>query len=323
VTPSEPADARGGGAGWWSKLLSLGVSVSILLILGYWCSAHRADFSRTLGRMKIGYFVTAVTMIPVYMAVRGIRLDVLLGKSGRSVGLLRAMAITFIGTSLNVLLPSNLGDVAKAYYAYRYNLPKEVALSVVIFDKAFGMTAAMLVGMAAAASQGLWPAVGLAGLVGTALIFIIFLPRLVPWRLLGWALKKTMGKTLARDRALEASRLPLGLKLTAIVLSLAACGLVYVQYYLLCRALGLNVSLIFALVVSPLMDLAKAVPLTANGLGTREAVAVFMLGRTGIQAGDAMLSSLIYTAVSLWIPALIGAPFVWLAVHARPQGTGS
>jgi glycosyltransferase 2 family protein len=305
-----------------SKLISLGVSLAILIALGL--SAKKVDLIGALRQINLAHLALAVALMPVAMAVRGFRLDGILAKSGKRLGLARAMTITFIGTSLNVLLPSNMGDVVKAYYAYRYNLAKEVVLSVVIIDKVFAMIAAMLVGMVAAASQNLWPAAGLAGLISLGLITVVFVPQLIPWRLLSWVLSKTLGRTLGHERAIEASRLPLRLKLTSVLLSLLACALAYSQYYLICRALGLSVPIALVWVAAPLMDLAKAVPMTANGLGTREAVAVYMLGRTGVPSGDALLSSLIFTAVSLWAPALVGAPFVWLATRTgRDQATVS
>lgn len=307
--------------GWVGKLVSLGVSVAILVVL--WWSAQQAGLLAKLRQLDPMYVLLAVALMPIALTVRGMRLDVLLGKSGRRIGVWPATSIAFIGTSLNVLLPSNLGDVAKAYYAYRHNLAKEVALSVVIIDKAFGMTAAMLVGLAAAVSESMWAAAGVAGLIAAGLVTLIFLPQLIPWRLLAWALDKTLGKHLAHERAIEASRFPMPTKLAALGLSLVACGLAYGQYYVVCGSLGLPVPIAAVWVTAPLMDLAKAVPLTANGLGTREAVAVYMLGRIGVASGDAMLSSLVFSAVSLWAPALVGAPFVWLAIRRQPPARPS
>jgi len=299
-------------------VLSLLVSLGILAVL--WRSARQVHLMESLRHIDRRELFLILSLLPIQIAVRGMRLNLLLSKSGCRIGVLRGMIVTLIGTSLNVLLPSNLGDVAKAYYAYRYRLSKEVALSVVIIDKVFAMTSAMLLGIAAAASQGLWGPFGLACGVAAGLVTIIFVPQLIPWRMLGWALNKTLGKTLSHERALEASRLPLSFKLAAVALSLVSCALVYGQYHLICGAMGLAIPSTLAWAVAPVMDLAKAIPLTANGLGTREAVAVLMLGRIGIPSGDAMLSSLFFTAVSLWAPALAGVPFVWLAVHRRGRG---
>ncbi len=313
----EPPKVSGG---WITKLISLAVSIAIVAVL--WATARQEDLLANLAEIHVPTLLIAVLLMPLGMMARGARFDLLLGKSGRRIGLVKATTITFIGTSLNVLLPSNLGDVAKSYYAYRYNLAKEVALSVVIIDKAFGMTAAMLVGMFAALSEGMLTAALLAGVVAAGLVMLIFVPQLIPWRLLAWLLDKTLGKKLRHDRALEASRFSTPLKLAAIGLSFVACSFAYAQYYVICRAMGLDVPLLFVWVTAPLMDLSKAVPLTANGLGTREAVAAFMLARVGVARGDALLSSLVFTATSLWLPALIGAPFVWLALSTR-GGRGS
>ncbi|MBN1346054.1 MAG: flippase-like domain-containing protein [Phycisphaerae bacterium] len=311
-TTSTPRSVAGS---WIGKLVSLGVSIAILAIL--WYSASQKDLLGSLGEIDLGYLALAVVLMPMAMVVRSVRLDTILAHSGRRLGLVRAMIVTFVGTSLNILLPSNLGDVAKAYYGYRFNLAKEVVLSVVIIDKAFGMIAAMSLGLVAATAEGLWEALALGALVSSGLIVLVFVPRLIPWRLMAWVLRKTLGKHLAHERALEASRLPLRIKMAALGLSWIACLLAYTQYYVLCRALGLAVPLTYVYAAAPLMDLAKVVPLTANGLGTREAVAVYFLGRIGVPSGPALVSSLLYTAVSLWAPALVGAPFVWLAIRSR------
>ncbi len=322
-TTAPPNAAPTIAGSWVGKLVSLAGSVAILMIL--WYSASQKDLLGSLREIDLRYLALAVVLMPLAVAVRSFRLDTILGHSGRRLGLARAMIVTYVGTSLNVLLPSNLGDVAKAYYGYRFNLAKEVVLSVVIIDKAFGMIAAMSLGLAAAASEGLWEGLALGALVASGLIVLVFVPRLIPWRLMGWVLKKTLGKHLAHERALEASRLPLRVKAAALGLSLIACLLAYTQYYVMCRALGLAIPLTYVYAAAPLMDLAKVVPLTANGLGTREAVAVYFLAKIGVPSGQALISALLYAAVSLWTPALVGAPFVWLAIRsggpkAKPTG---
>ncbi len=304
--------------GCLTKIVALLLSLAILIVL--WSSARKTDLLDTLAQARLLPLLLAVVLMPIGLTVRGARLDVLLANSGRRIGVLAATSITFIGTSLNVLLPSNLGDVAKSYYAYRYNLAKEVALSVVIIDKVYAMTAAMLLGVLAALSQRMWGAAALAGMVTAGLVTLIFVPQLIPWRLFAWGLDKVLGKKLAHERALGASRFPAGTKLIAVLMSLVACSIAYTQYYLVCQSLGLNVSPVVVLVAAPLMDLSKAIPLTANGLGTREAVAVLMLGGVGVGRGDAMLSSLVFSAISLWAPAMVGAPLVWMAIHRSPAG---
>jgi len=60
------------------------------------------------------------------------------------------------------------------------------------------------------------------------------------------------------------------------------------------------------------------IPITPGGLGFVEAVLVWLLVVSGISSQDALLATLAYRIVSLWLPILCGVP-AWLA-HRRRYG---
>jgi uncharacterized protein (TIRG00374 family) len=71
-------------------------------------------------------------------------------------------------------------------------------------------------------------------------------------------------------------------------------------------ALGLTVSPGQVFFVSTMMVIATLLPISPNGMGLREAAAVYLFGQVGIGAGEAVLVPLLYFAVDMAFSALGG-----------------
>jgi uncharacterized protein (TIRG00374 family) len=71
-------------------------------------------------------------------------------------------------------------------------------------------------------------------------------------------------------------------------------------------ALGLPVSPGAVFFVSTMMVLATLLPISPNGMGLREAAAVYLFGQVGIGAGEAVLVPLLYFAIDMAFSALGG-----------------
>lgn len=80
--------------------------------------------------------------------------------------------------------------------------------------------------------------------------------------------------------------------------------------YLLILALNLNVPIYYCFVLVPIIGLVDLIPLSISGLGTREAVAIFLMSFYSINAESAVAFSLLYYALGYMPPAITGFYFL-------------
>jgi uncharacterized protein (TIRG00374 family) len=222
---------------------------------------------------------------------------------------------------LNLVLPSKLGDLAKAYaLAERGRMRGGDALALVVLEKIFetaGMLSWCLVGLAVA-----WPgtatahllAVAAAGVFGLCLLAIVF-PGFAS-SFLRAARRIAPASLVPRLQTLEQAwrgavtglwSAP-GRAALVIVASLASWLLHMTQIWIFALALGAGVPFAANLGLAPLAILVGLLPLTMAGVGTRDA-AVILLYQPYAAAPVAAALGLLFTLRYL-LPALAGWPFL-------------
>ncbi|MEK6760718.1 MAG: lysylphosphatidylglycerol synthase transmembrane domain-containing protein [Nanoarchaeota archaeon] len=81
----------------------------------------------------------------------------------------------------------------------------------------------------------------------------------------------------------------------------------YSIFYFIGLSVGINVSFFYFLLFMPIVTLVGQIPITINGLGTREAVMISLFGLLGIEAAKIFSMSLINLLINGIVPAVIGA----------------
>ena len=300
------------------RMLAAGVSFAILAVIYHRIGAGplREAFAATDGWWLIA---SLVLVVPLTL-VTAWRLQLLM-PAGRRLSCGEANRLILAASSLNLVLPSKLGDIAKAFFMARdHGLGQSYSLSLVLFEKASDMLSLLawcLFGLALYPHRGklFWLVV-----VAVASLFALLVLFLTSHRftvgLLGGAaglLPAGVGRkigTLA-DRLDELRRhLAASPALVARValVSLGIWLLHLVQTWLFVRALGTWMPLLDNLALAPLAILAGLVPLTFAGVGTRDAAIILLYGAYLSPAAAAALGVL-FTARYL-LPALAGLPFV-------------
>lgn len=124
------------------RLISLGVSTLILIVI-YW----KIDFS---GLIKVfqncnGWWMTiSLGMVVPLTLITAWRLQQLM-PSGARLGFAEANRLILAASVLNMVLPSKMGDIAKAYFMkQRGHLDGSLSLSLVVFEKACDMLSLLM-----------------------------------------------------------------------------------------------------------------------------------------------------------------------------------
>jgi uncharacterized protein (TIRG00374 family) len=309
------------------RLLGLTVSLLILAAL-YWkvgasnlvdvlMSSHPIWLSAGLG------MVIPLTLISAY------RLRLLMPENDRLTGW-ESTRLILVASSLNMILPSKMGDIAKAYFMARdHGLSTANCVSLVLYEKATDMLSLLawcLLGLLFYPFHGslFWLL-----LSGVALLFILccallishrfteMLFRLLSFPLPGRFRAKTAKVALQLDELRQQLHGMPGFAWRVALVSLGIWLLHLLQIWLFVLALNTWVPFIENAALAPLAILAGLIPLTFAGIGTRDA-AVVVLYSPYLTASAGAALGLLFTS-RYFLPALMGLPLLHRYMTALPK----
>ncbi|MGF1513519.1 MAG: lysylphosphatidylglycerol synthase transmembrane domain-containing protein [Elainellaceae cyanobacterium] len=299
------------------RLISLAVSLGILALI-YW----KIDFDgliQVFRECHIPWMVVSLAMVIPITAASAWRLQMLAPPEAK-LNALEANRLILAASSLNMVLPSKMGDIAKAYFMRdRGGISGALAVSLVVFEKACDMLSLLL-----------WCVFGLIFyqpknalfLLATAAIFsglvfgslILASPRAATVTFRS-AQKLAPGKLRPKLAAMHQSweamhryvwRSDRLLTITGMSVGIWLLHLLQIWFFIL--ALNAWVPFLTNLALSPLAILAGLLPLTFAGVGTRDAALIaFYAPFFNAQVGAAL--GLLCTSRYL-LPAVAGLPFL-------------
>ena len=231
----------------------------------------------------------------------------------------RLFAASMIGTAANMLLPARLGDVLRALVLRKHNaIPTTRALLASWSSQAFDVLAVVILMLAGAASHpGLASRRVLllvfAAVVAGGIIAALFARR--PEGLLRW-IARIPGALGAKASGLARHALD-GLRflgepavlLTVVLFTIAIWTLDVTGIWLALRAFHIDVGLPGAALLVAAIGLSFALPLTPGNVGTYQLIAVFVLGRFGVERDPAFAFGLGFQAYALVTTVGLGAAF--------------
>lgn len=300
------------------RLISIVVSLGILAVI-YW----KIDFQRLLGVFQnadgLWMAISLGMVVPITM-ITSWRLQQLM-PTGSSLGFGEANRLILAASTLNMVLPSKMGDIAKAYFMKdRGHLSGSLSLSLVIFEKACDMLSLLL-----------WCAFGLLLYPQKDWLFWIMTVSILTGLGLGGLLLGSRqfaqlffyaGQTIAPKKIkAKLARMQTSwremhdyfwrdkvqlLKVTGTSVFIWFLHLLQIWFFIL--ALKAWTPFLANLALSPLAILAGLLPLTFAGVGTRDAALILFYQPYFAEATAAALGVLCTSRYLL--PAIGGLPFL-------------
>jgi uncharacterized membrane protein YbhN (UPF0104 family) len=269
-----------------------------------------------------GWFAAAVGMIWAGFLLGALRWRLLLVAASIAAGAALALRAYVCGAFANNLLPTGFGgDAVRAWLVAHSGRPLARSLTSVLVDRATALACGLLLAWIAVAfghdeipgsHVGLLALCTAGAVVGLGLAVVAAsksgLGRLVPASLRPYAAE--VAETLRaylRDRRLLVEVLVLGLAFQAsVVAAMWALG----------QMLDLGIGVAPFAVVTPIVLIATALPISIAGFGVREGSFVALLGDLGANAGEATLLSLLSVA-AMALASLPGGALLLLG-RGRP-----
>lgn len=300
------------------KYISIAVSVAILLII--YSKIDLQNLAKVFANCDgLIMFLSLAMVIPITLFTSW-RLQQLMPK-GSGLDFLEANRLILGASVLNMVLPSKMGDIAKAYFMKdRGHLSGTLSLSLVVFEKACDMLSLLLwcvfglilypeknslfLLMTLGVGVGLILGLMLLGYRKFAIVFFKIGINLLPKKF-GEKLQSLKESWLQmHDYFWEDKRQLIKVSTTSIFIWF----LHLFQIWLFILALKADVPFLTNLALSPLAILAGLLPLTFAGVGTRDAALILFYQPYFGEATGAALGLLCTSRY--FLPAIIGLPFL-------------
>ena len=297
------------------RLLSIAVSLLILALL--WHAVDIRAIASAMGAAQPAWLAAGLACVVPLTAVTAWRFCLL---SRTDLPLAASIRLALAASTLNMVLPSKMGDLAKAWVLHkRYGFDGGAALALVVFEKTIDMAALLAWGVLALCLVADHPAM-LAAAAALALLLGMLMLALSPLRLVPDLMRRgarwlpprahRAADDFARQWALLAAWFWADRGRAGFIglISGALWAGHLVQIWLFARTLGPHVPLAGSMAGATLAILAGLLPFTMAGIGTRDAALVILFARWLSPAQGAALGVL---ATSRYlIPALAGLLFV-------------
>ncbi len=307
-----------------TRLLLHGLASVVLLALLYAVIDVRTLISAIRGADYFWLTIGILMIIPLTV-VTAWRFTLVV-MDGR-LGLGEASRLVLAASTLNLFLPSKLGDFAKAYVlSTKHEMSGEVALSIVVFEKALDMASLLLWGVVAVAYVGLSQSGIAIFVLPLILLFAALLMLILPLpafpRLVRFVAARLPSRPAARLTSFAESSFTLAAwfwrrrmrAVSVVALSIALWGAHLFQFLLFSRAVGGVVPAWDNMAFAALSILVGLVPFTLAGIGSRDVAIVYFYSpylSPGAAAFLGILATLRYV-----IPAVAGVPFIGTMIAA-------
>jgi uncharacterized membrane protein YbhN (UPF0104 family) len=236
-----------------------------------------------------------------------------------------ALRQVLASNTLNLVLPSKLGDVAKGWFLARAAaVPLRRGLVAALAEKVLDLGGLCTVLVVATAAHGLArdPLVAAAVAGGAALVLAIAaaLARPVPAAMTR-RLPAKLRAPVADWGEVRAAWVAAPARLAAaLVLTTGLWVLHVLQILLFFRATGARTPALAVFALVPVAILVGLLPLSLAGLGTRDAAILYLFA--GGDSPEVLAAAGLLTATRYLVPALAGLPFLPLVLQARAALTG-
>ena len=301
----------------FKRFISLIVSVAILLII-----YTRIDLQNLIGVFQNcdrTMLVISLGMVIPITLITSWRLQQLVPQA--SLNVIEANRLILGASVLNMILPSKMGDIAKAYFmSERSNLNLSLAIAISVFEKTCDLLSLLLWcvfglilypakdslfwTMTAGVTIGLCMGILLLSSGNFANLFFKYTINFAPKSIATKLEKMQAAWGEMHDYFWRDKQQLLLISSTSIFIWF----LHLLQIWLFILALKAVTPFLVSLALSPLSILAGLLPLTFAGIGTRDAAIIYFYQDYFNQATGAALGLLCTSRY--FIPALIGIPFL-------------
>jgi len=301
----------------------IGISIFIYLLI----KLNIINILKEIEKVNWYYLSIALIFIFIFFITQTLKWFVIARKQKIEIPFKDAFKINLISNFYGFVTPSKIGSIMRIDYLKKYKGDTGKGLSNFVIDKVLDLSSLFILAIG-------FGIIFYANLISTAywlLIFSIFaimitLSLIFYKKELSRPLLKFIYRIFIPKKFKEKSReifysfyqdMPsLGFLLLVFVLNLINWVLDYLLIYYVGLSLGISMKFIPFLVIMIISTLVAQIPITINGLGTRELTQISLFGLFGVEAVKVFSMSLLNIFLTGIIPSLVAILFLF-----RKKGT--
>ncbi len=304
-------------------------SIGIVLLVVILLRVDLEDTWRQLQNCHPAAVVLAVFLILPQVALRACRWRGLMARLAIRCSWPQSLRFYFAGIFIGLVTPGRLGELAKGVFLKQYGMASiGRSLPSVLADRILDLLALVGLALLALPHFDLMPHAGRVSALVLGLMALIialglkWLKATNQLGVIGARIRNRLNNTwsgsldefVAGSRALITPGLVASLGWT-----LAGYAVFFIQTHIIGYALGLPADFMTIAMVVSISILVGFIPITFAGLGTRDAVLIFLFGQAGVSATAALGFAILYIFVNVICLGVISSVF-WFFLPQRPAG---
>ena len=296
--------------------LKLVVSAAILSLILIFKTSIK-DVLNTLANVNIWWLAVSFSLHGLGLLISAVRWQILVKAQGDSVPLFFLVKSYLVGNFFNTILPSRIGgDVVRIWDGSRYSKTLLKSSAIILVERLTGIIVLFVFAFAAAIFRldmaqkvpVIWVSlvIGFSGLIAILLFFTPLIEKIINKIPSKGFLQKVIQKTIEFRSTIIFYKTKKTALFKAFFWAFLLQSNVILHFFLIGKALHLNIKIIDYLVFIPIVMLIQLIPITINGLGLREGAYIEIFEFYGIAPESAFSFALIDVAFMLII-GVIGA----------------
>ena len=267
-------------------------------------------------------FIVFILMFPAVF-MRALRWFYILRRKSVDVTIGSMFRVTFIGMALNLFLPASGGDIAKSYYGWQSEGHKEAMLASAVADKVIALFSLCLLGIICGLLIGEYLVVWITAAITVPLVLLLFVHWPFPWRVLSRLVKKVLKKDLDAEKLSSTFRMDWITMLGCVGISLIGWLFTNLMYYFAAIAFNPGADVLYVFTVAPLINVMRIIPITISGLGTADALIIYLFANMGLARAEALAASMVINIFLIALPGVIGTFFILFNRKKRRPSAGT
>ncbi len=279
-----------------TSILKIVISLIILIAL-----LKFIDFNfliESIKQAKKLFLLPIILLLILFLVVRSYIFKRIINK----ISFKESFYLSLIAIALNIFLPASSGGLFRSYFGYKRTGIKEEMLSSSIIDLLIASISIFALGILFSWIFSFYYTIIFLILFIILSLFLIK-PGLIPWNLLNRIIKIFSKEDLNKEKLLSSFSINTSLKIQLFLLSLLSWFINFFEFYLICKMFSININLFYIFTISPLITLARILPFTFTGLGSKDAVIMYFFSLVNINPTLALLASLTHFFINI-IPGL-------------------
>ncbi len=304
----------------WSKIKTWFPIIGIILFVYLLWKLDVRQVFLEISSLNFNYIVLAALVLVIYFLFQTFKWYIIAIKQRMNLSFLEALKINFISHFYGFVTPSKIGSIIRAEYLKKYSGSIGKGISNFVIDKILDLSSLFILAIVFSFMLGeKFDFIPLQAIIILFLVFCVFSLVLMKknWlkavsKKFKWMLPKSLEKKLRIVFSSFYEDMPDKTFIVGVfIINIFTWILIYLVSYFIGLSLGINVPFYYFLAILPIATLIAQIPITINGLGTREVTLIGLFGLFGVSATKVFSMSILGIFLSGIFPCLIALFLIW------------